>query len=268
MDQSQTVIRNYFAKLGLEPELADIYSALHSHGPQTISELSRNSQVERTRIYRLIDRLMETSLIELEATSKRGVIKAAPIANVRILIKRREEELQSLHDELELIEKTLARNSLSNSDSRVQLYHGPEGLRRMFGNELRASGEILSFADRISEEAVGKTYAKKWTEQFESQALQRRLITGHNYPASLRAGKRANLALGYVARGTTLAALQQNSFAADTIFSIYDDTVGYCTWRNGEVYGTEIHNATVATCQRQLFELLWQQAQPATNQAS
>src|SRR5690606_25986739 len=89
-------IRSYFAKLGLEPEVADIYLALHTHGPQTISELSRNSKVERTRIYRLIDHLLSSHLIEVETRHKRTIIKAAPIANLNILITQKEQELRSL----------------------------------------------------------------------------------------------------------------------------------------------------------------------------
>ncbi|MEK7153681.1 MAG: helix-turn-helix domain-containing protein, partial [Patescibacteria group bacterium] len=101
-------IRTYFGKLGLEPEIADIYLALHANGSQTISELSRTSGVERTRIYRLLDKLMDTNLIEVESHYKRGIIKPAPIANLNILISKREQELKSLQDELELIEQVLA----------------------------------------------------------------------------------------------------------------------------------------------------------------
>ena len=82
-------IRTYFAKLGLEAEIADIYLALHTYGPQSISQLSRNSRVERTRIYRLIDQLMDSNLIEVESPQKRGIIKAAPIANLHILLPKK-----------------------------------------------------------------------------------------------------------------------------------------------------------------------------------
>jgi len=86
MSRDSQLVQTYFAKLGLAPEIADIYLALYAQGPQTISELSRSSGVERTRIYRLIDSLMEHNLIEVETQYKRGIIKAAPISNLNILI--------------------------------------------------------------------------------------------------------------------------------------------------------------------------------------
>jgi sugar-specific transcriptional regulator TrmB len=137
-----TAIRSYFKKLGFEPEIADIYLALHAHGPQTISELSRNARVERTRIYRLIDKLLESNLIEVETRYKRGLMRAAPIANLHILISQKEQELKGLQDELELIEQVLARNSLSNPATRVQFYQGPAGIRQMQWNLFRAKRTV------------------------------------------------------------------------------------------------------------------------------
>ncbi|HSD56434.1 MAG TPA: helix-turn-helix domain-containing protein, partial [Candidatus Saccharimonadales bacterium] len=113
MSMDASAVRVYFAKLGLEQEIADIYMALYAHGPQHIAALSRLSGVERTRIYRLIDTLLESNLIEVDSSHTRGIIKAAPISNLRILINRRNEELKNLTDELELLEQVMARNSLS-----------------------------------------------------------------------------------------------------------------------------------------------------------
>ena len=59
MPRDTDVIRNYFAKLKLDPEIADIYLALHAYGAQTVSELSRNARVERTRLYRLLETMAE-----------------------------------------------------------------------------------------------------------------------------------------------------------------------------------------------------------------
>ncbi len=262
MDTSLTAIRAYFTKLGLETELADIYTALHTYGPQSISELSRNSKVERTRIYRLIDKLMETNLIEVEASAKRGIVKAAPISNLRILINQRQEELKNLQDELHLVEQALARNSLSNQAMRVQLYQGPEGVRHMIQNGLRATTEILISANRVIEEAVGKTYFQRWADQFEAHNLQCRILTDSNYTKSQQAGKRSGITLGRAIKGIKYASVPPAVFQLDTWYLTYDNVVAYCHWKDGGVFGTELYNDEVATSQRQLFELVWSKSQP------
>lgn len=42
---------------------------------------------------------------------------------------------------------------------------------------------------------------------------------------------------------------------------IYDDIVSYHDWRDGEIFGIELHNRQIADTQRQFFEMLWRQAE-------
>lgn len=268
MDQSRAAIRSYFGKLGLEAELADIYLALHSHGPQSISELSRNSKVERTRIYRLIDRLMETNLIEVETHSKRGIIKAAPIANLRILINQREEELKNLQDELGLIEQSLARNSLSNPDIRVQFYHGPEGIRQMLWNELKTTTGILGYSNRMLDDAVGKTSMTSWTDEFESRQLSCRRLINQAFTESRQDGKKRGIATDRKVKGMDYVMVPDEIFRLKHVCDIYDNVVAYYRWKDDEVFGIEIYNEDIADSQRQFFELVWQQVTADSDRAS
>lgn len=258
MDNTSAAIRTYFGKLGLEAELADIYLALHAHGPQTISELSRTSKVERTRIYRLIDRMMESNLIEVETHHKRGVIKAAPVSNLRILINQREEELKNLQDELGLIEQTLARNSLSNPDTRVQFYHGPQGIRQMMWNELNSKTEILCYANRILEEATGKAFMNRWTDGFEERRMTSRLLMNDDFITSWEAGKRSGIATDRKVEGMDYVIVPEDIFRIKHLSDVYDNVTTYYHWKDGDVFGIEIYNDEIADSQRQFFELLWQ----------
>jgi sugar-specific transcriptional regulator TrmB len=169
-----TAVRTYFAKLGLEQEIADIYLALYTHGPQHIASLSRLSGVERTRIYRLIDKLLESNLVEVDAGQTRGTIKAAPISNLRILINQRAEQLKNLTDELELMEQVLSRNSLSLGRTRVQIFPGPEGLRQMLQNELNAT-EVVGFTHEDLERVIGKKFLDNFEQELKKRRITRRL---------------------------------------------------------------------------------------------
>ena len=258
-------IKTYFVKLGLEPEIADIYIALHEHGPQTISELSRTSRVERTRIYRLIDDLLASNLIEVETHYKRGIIKAAPIANLHILISEKEQELKSLQDELGLIEQVLGRNSLSSPVTRVQFYHGREGIRQMFWNELRAKSEIVGYVYRIIDEPNGRKFMKRYWEEFHRRQLHMRLISGD---AFLQSWKDADTTFGqgYSQRvsGIDYRYISPDIFPVTHACEIYDNVVMYCNWKDNELFGIEIYNQEIADAQRATFEMLWSKATPDT----
>ena len=86
--------------------------ALFAYGPQNISELSRNSGVERTRLYRLIDTLKGTNLIDVEVAYKRSIFKAAPVSNLQILISKKEQEVLQLHALLTNIEHIFGQDVL------------------------------------------------------------------------------------------------------------------------------------------------------------
>jgi hypothetical protein len=253
-------VRTYFAKLGLEREIADIYLALHAHGPQSIAALARNSGVERTRIYRLIDTLLESNLIEVETHYKRGVIKAAPIANLTILISQREQELRSLQDELGLIEQVLARNSLSDPATRVQFYKGPEGYKQMLWNETNATSEVLSLLYENMQVKTKGAFLERWMQKSNQNAVHYRAIGGPSFIKSQKQwyGEHDNERLDH----WDFRYIADNVFHIGQSCDIYDDVVAYYSWKDNEVFGIEIYNKDTAAMQRQLFELLWEKATP------
>ncbi len=258
-------VKTYFAKLGLEPEIAEIYLSLHAHGPQTISELSRTSRVERTRIYRLVDKLLASNLIEVESHYKRGIIKAAPIANLHILINERQQEVKNLEDELGLIEQVLARNSLNSPATRIQFYHGPEGIRQMLWNELKAKTEIVGYVFRIMDEATGKQFMGRHTEEFEKRGLTFRLISGDEFFRSWVEGRKIyGQDWSQPIKGINYRYISPKIFPVTHSCEVYDGVVAYYQWKDGEIFGIEIHNQDIADAQRVMFEMLWSQSVPET----
>jgi len=259
-------VRLYFAKLSLEPEIADIYLALHIHGPQTISELSRSSKVERTRVYRLIDKLLESNLIEVETHYKRGVIKAAPITNLHILITQKEQEAKSLHDELGLIERVLARNSLSSPATRVQFYHGAPGIRQMQWNQLGAKTELLTFIHEPIGDTLGKAFTLRWTEAINERRLHLRMIKSPHFQEVNERWYKDNKVTRELIPSHESRLIEPDAFNITSNMDIWDNVVAYYNWKDGEVFGIEVYNKDIASMQRQLFELIWTQAKPSKSQ--
>ncbi len=253
-------VKTYFKKLGMEPEIADIYLALHTHGPQSISELSRTARVERTRIYRLIDTLMTSNLIEVETQYKRGIIKAAPISNLHILINQREEELKNLQDELGMIEQVLARNSLSNPATRVQFYRGPEGIRQMQWNLLQAKGTIHSIMNEPMQGGTGSKFFERWADAWNKSGNTLKLLYDNNFSKLSNGWHHKHPGHHVINHHSRF--LDTNIYAIKFGTDIFDNTVAYYNWAEGEIYGIEIHNSDIATAQRTFFDMLWAQATP------
>jgi sugar-specific transcriptional regulator TrmB len=258
MTPDKAHVRTYFGKLGLDQEVADIYLALYVKGPQTISQLARSSGVERTKIYRLIDDLLESNLVELENHAKRGIIKAAPIANLRILIAQKEQDLKSLQDELGLIEQVLGRNSLSSPASRVQFYQGTEGYKQMLWNEAKAKTEVCSITYQIAQDKTTQTFFDRFIEQANTNDVHYRALYGDRFIQSEREwyDKHENRKpKHYDARY-----LPPNIMPVTYSQSVYDNITAIFNWKDDEIFGIEIYNQQIADTHRRLFDLLWDQS--------
>jgi sugar-specific transcriptional regulator TrmB len=257
MESDSVAIRDYFAKLGLSSEIADIYLALYTHGPQTLSALSRSSGVERTRIYRLLDELAGSNLIEIESNYKRGLYKAAPITNLHILINEKEQEVAALKEELGLIERVLGRNELSSPTTRVQFYHGTEGIRQMLWNGLRATTPRYSHSVRILDEQVGRPFMERWVEEFERRELREYLLVGDEFAKSW------HKLPGQRIKGMEYHYLSPDTFPITFSCEVYDDVTAYFNWLHGEVFGVELYNRQIADAQRLHLRALWEKSEPA-----
>ena len=247
-------IRKYFGKIGLSDELADLYMALGDFGPQSISELSRNSRIERTRVYRLLDDLKLSNLVETETYYGKELLKAAPFSNVKSLIAKRELELLSLKDDFELISGSLASNELSSPAAKVKFYAGPEGIRQMLNNQLRASSEIASIAYQHLSPTTGTPFANNWLKEFSRRNLESRVIYGNDYfkstPNTYKDPKKVVYKL-----------IPQKKFLISSTIDVYDNVNAFFIWKDAKVYGYEVIDQSLADHNRQIFEMLWEIAE-------
>jgi hypothetical protein len=196
--------------------------------------------------------------VEVEAHHKRGVIKAAPIANLNILISKKEQELKSLQDELGLIERVLARNTLSSPATRVQFYQGPEGTKQMLWNQTKAKTPVNAILFENMQSNTNSAFFERWVKACNEQQMHFRGIVCDAFLESQKQWYAKN-------DNERLQHWEQRHIPKDT-FSIthnqiiYDDIVAYYNWKDGEVFGIEIYNREVADSQRQFFEMLWKKA--------
>lgn len=253
-------IRAYFFKLGLSSEIADIYLALHAHGKQTISELARTSGVERTRIYRLTDELKMSGLVEVEVQYKRNIFTAAPVANLQILLTKKEQELRELRAGLHGLQDMFSAHSLQSPTTKVQAYHGPEGLKQMFWNQTRTQDENLSILYENMQTLTNLAFFERWVKVTDEKNMKARSIISDNFVRTQQNW--------YKKHSNKRMSNWQGRYIPDGVFPIthstiiYNDVTAYYNWKDGEIFGIEIYNAEIADAQRQLFEMLWVQGLP------
>lgn len=260
MPNDSNPIRDYFARLDLESEIADIYLALNTYGPQSLLQLARNAKVERTRLYRLIDILTENNLVEINLEYKRKIYKAAPLSNLQILLAKKEQTVRDLRQELAQLQAMYTPQVLHSPLTNVQFYRGPDGIKQMFWNQTKGRSENLSILFENMQIMSNAAFFERWAERCNQHGLVFRSLVGDHFLQAQRNW--------YTRHDNQKLRHWQGRYLTDKVFPVthstvtYDDVVAYYNWKDGEVFGIEIHNQEIAQAQRNVFEMLWRQGQP------
>lgn len=239
---------------GLESEEALVYLHLLEHGPKTPLELSRDLNIDRAKIYRLVDKLSKKKLA-MESNDAWGKkIQAASPQNIELLIQQKEEILENQKQTLPLLIETLSNlPTFTKREFEVKHYRGQDGLKQMLWNQLSARKEILAFSYKNKNDIAGKTYAEKIrSEQLERKIklyeIENETDQGDYWYTDVEGWERF-----YKSRYINPQTLDIKQYTA-----IFNNTVAVMNWIEGEEVGVEIINSTFADMQRQMFWKFWE----------
>ncbi|PIV62967.1 hypothetical protein CO083_00040 [Candidatus Roizmanbacteria bacterium CG_4_9_14_0_8_um_filter_34_12] len=247
-------ITQFFLNLGFSQEESKIYTTLLKDGPQTVLQLSRNTNINRTTLYRILDRLHTQKLVEEIIEEYKKLYKAVDFHTINLLVKEQENRAHYLKTAFPEINALLTSSGSSQPGTKVVFYRGNDGIKQMAWNTLKANKVCLGYTYREFEEVVGRKFAQDWKQEF----VNRNLILREIYSDELFKSKKK----GY--QGTTYPTtnfveryIPSKILNINHQMDIYNDVIGIYNWHEGEVFGVEIYNEKVATMHKQLFEIVW-----------
>lgn len=243
----------YLAQLGLENIEAQIYLYLLENGARTPLELSRELNVDRSKIYRYAEKLIKKKLIEESNTSWGKKLKAANPQNILLSLAEKEEQLKIQKKSLpQVIDNLMKLPTYSEREFEVKHYRGQEGLKQMLWNQLSAKKEIIAFSYKNKNDIVGKSYAEKIrAEQVERKIMlyevENETDQGNYWYTNIFGWKNF-----YKSRHIPTRTLKIKQYIA-----IFNNTVAIINWSKGDEIGIEIINASFTEMQKQLFWKFW-----------
>jgi hypothetical protein len=206
---------------------------------------------------------MESGLLEVETQHKRAILKPAPVANLRILIEKRAEELRSLQDELQMVEQVLARNSISTAGVRAQTYQGDTGLQQILWNITKARSAVLGTMQTDMHMPADKAFYIGWVAAINDTKLHFDWLTD----GAATSTTWLNGSCGAVPENWNIQTIHGTPLPLTHSMVIYDDVVAYFLSQHGQVYGLEVINKAIATQQRHVWQLILAQASSASDSA-
>ena len=245
-------IYNQLIEFGLDNTEAKIYLHLLEVGPRTPLRLSREVNLNRSKIYRYIDKMQARSLI-IETNDTWGKkIKAANPQNLQLLLAKKETELKrDLELAPSLINSLLNFPANSKSSFEIKHYKGVEGLKQMLWNRLSAH-EFFLFGYSDMNEIVGKNFAEKVrTTHVERNVMQYELENVHDR------GKYWYTNVADWNRHYDSYYISPKLLKIRHYLSIFNDTVSLMNWEKGEHVGIEIVDKQFAQMQKQIFSYFW-----------
>jgi len=263
MPPARTIANEYLEALGFSKEEITLYLTLVKNGPSTLLEASRLTNIERTKLYRIIDTLADRGLLEQVPEYKRRTIKAADINTIELLVKEREREDTFLkHSFSEFADTLQSMATTTFPGNNVVYYRGKEGMRQMTWHILRCKGLFRTYSYSFWDDYLGGAFVSKLNNELNARNFKVHDLYSDEYIEF----KKNWFASG---KGKPVGSwgFWDSRYISEKIvkvhlnIDVYNDVVSYYYWHEEEIFGVEIYNERVATIQKQIHDVLWGMAE-------
>ena len=237
---------------GLTAEESMIYLELLENNTLSALQISRNLHLGRTKVYRLLDKLIAKELVVQKLKDSGLTFLANPPTQLDLLLTKQEGELLTLRANLPKIVKTLETQIQSGiQGSQTLYYRGVRGLSQVNWNLCRAQGEFLSYEADIADDYLPKQEAEDLRVRLVGQNIQIRSLTNftHFDPFTNVKGLTDLWTVKHV--GKDKFDIKADIFIYNNVFAV----VNYLS--KNDIFCVEIYNQNLADMQRQLFEQIW-----------
>lgn len=251
---NKQILINQLEQFGLDAIEVGIYLNLLAGGAQTPLDLSRETNINRSKIYRYLDRLKAKRLVD-EADGGRGLtLKAASPDALQLLILEKEQQLRNQKEMLPDLVKELSALPTSGGKGgfEVKHYHGTQGLKQMLWNHLSAKKEILVFGYENRNNIAGKAFAETIRQEQVDRKITKIEIENVTDQGNYWYTNVQHWGKYYRSRYMPPRILTIRQYLV-----IYNDTISILNWADGNKVGVEITNASFAEMYRQIFHHYW-----------
>lgn len=248
---------------GLSVGQALVYETLLERGSLAASVLTRHLPYSRQMAYTLLDELEGLDLVE-KMEKKGSVTKfaAAHPAKLRDVLARKQKEAETAADKLEAIMPSLSSqfNILSGKPG-VNFMEGQAGVEQVLAATLENKDEVIyTYADIDAIEKYAKTINDAYMKKRLSRGVGKKILMMD----SPLAREKATQAQGNDLTEIKLISADQMP-SVPAVIEIHNGKVVYITFTKGILTTTTLHDHTLYTLHRFLFESHWRCASaPAT----
>ncbi|MFA5967609.1 MAG: helix-turn-helix domain-containing protein [Patescibacteria group bacterium] len=234
---------------GFSDKESAAYLALLEIGKGSVLDVSRQSKVDRTTLYRILEKFLAIPLVQTFKENKKTTWAAL---HPRFLVEYAQAKKTAVQEIYPALEQLY---DLSADKPKLTYFEGVEGLRNSIESlikEVKHRGEILSFS---APGAAAVYYSKKRFEglarmRIKKQILSRLLMSSIEGAPGYKLGEDWKNW-----RHVKLVDAKQFPFKAS--IDIWNNKIAIMTTKDRPI-GVVIEDKTIADTMRSIFELCWQ----------
>lgn len=248
-----TRLLNKLHTFGLNNLEAEIYAYLYQNDLTGALKISRDLNIERTKVYRILERLKERNLVVEILVTKGKRFKAKSLQE---LDKKLDEEKQLISEKIKILDELKEEmNSLKISylDFEIRHFTGLSGLKQMLWNHLSTKDKIITgFGYQTRNKIVGKKFAEKIRKEQIFRKIIFYELENFEDQTNLSYTDIVNWFDFYKPKYISPSILEIKQYLV-----IYDDVVSIINWNGSTKLGIEIKNKDYAEMHKQMFWHFW-----------
>ncbi len=232
-------IQQVLTDLGFEKRERSIYLSLIRQGDLTALQLARDTYIDRTTTYDLLDRLIAKGIVSQYTKNKSRYFRALAPEGLLASFKDKYRSLERVLPELQKLAHQ------SSAPITCELFHGKDGLKSVLKEFIGQAKEYRVIGIRQEYEDILGYFADQGILQLDAfKAKEIAIVEKGARFRKLKQGDYRYLSKSLLSPLTTL---------------IYSQTVIFFIWTE-PCLALRVRNATFAKAQQEYFSLLWKSA--------
>ncbi len=233
-------------KFGLSEKEAKVYLACLELGDSLASEISLKSNLPRTLVYDILERLIGLGLISYAIKNNKKYFRAADPRELLRILREKERAVTHILPTLENLQKIKGIKR-----PKVEIYEGKDGMKTVMDDILRSGvKEFLAYGSSRSSYEIIPAFIEEWHKQRIKKKVIMRIIYNDTKEARKKV-KRFTKSLKFTEYGFMPITLE-----SPTATMIYANKVVLQSWTK-EPFAVVIEDEEMAENQKRYFGELW-----------
>jgi len=239
--------------LGLTKAEVKVYLALLQLGASKTGEISKKAKVSRSKIYEILDKLIDKGLVSYVVKENVKYFEGADPKNLKNYIEHKRQDLKTREKELDKILPSLKGLQRQRAEKHVSnVYEGYAGIKTVFNdvlNSLKKGQEYYAFA--VESETYDKDFSlfiSNYHRRRQGKGIKVKLLTYKNLKTKIlkSLGEYKGISFKFT----------NDKFPTSTL--IFGNKIFIFTWKNK--VGTLIESKEIAKRYKDLFLDIWGRA--------